>query len=496
MGHVISKDGLSPSSGRVDRAIEDFPVPNSKKELRRFLGLVGWFRKYIFAFADIADPLNFLLRNSVCFQWRKEHQMAFEYLKSQLTRAPILAYPRFDLPFRIAVDTSSRGIGYMLYQMHPTADTKDEVRVIRFGSKGLSKYQRSYGPTKLELLGMTYAVLECASYVRGTHFVIKCDHQALKPLYQKQLKGAIYERWLAILQEFTFDIQYKPAKEICVPDALSRNLPRNCDDDVDSPDADDQSFPYVNERSGQILLPDGQSLPSCFQSPVEEINRIALVTPQLDGDLGYDADTNEHLDIPSKEQRRTRKIVKRTLTPKMRSPATYVKNPNACAGFVCNSDSDTKEGDKPIVISDTYAHAVPVCDSENDTNRVSCPLVSESDNDTKSCDNIVRPSISDCNIRSNGVDNGSSDTTVSTRNENSPDSDVALGADSEHSNDSETKHTVSSVGDSEPNQTVSSASDRDTTVISDTNTRPTSHIEDTVHSDSSVDNCNTDASSR
>jgi hypothetical protein len=72
-------------------------------------------------------------------------------------------------------------------------------------------------------LGMVTSVLDCASYIRGRHFVLECDHQALKPLFQKQLKGAIYERWLAILQQFDVDIEYKPAAQMCVPGALSRN---------------------------------------------------------------------------------------------------------------------------------------------------------------------------------------------------------------------------------------------------------------------------------
>jgi hypothetical protein len=89
-----------------------------------------------------------------------------------------------------------QGLHHSASEWH-TANT-GTPRVVRYGSKGLSKWQRSYGPTTLELLGMVTSVLDCASYIRGRHFVLECDHQALKPLFQKQLKGAIYERWLAI----------------------------------------------------------------------------------------------------------------------------------------------------------------------------------------------------------------------------------------------------------------------------------------------------------
>ena len=127
----------------------------------------------------------------------------------------------------------------MLYQLPPVEDGSTTPHVVGYGSKSLSKWQRSYGPTNLELLGMTYAVLESASYIRGTHFIDKCDHQAPKPLYQKKFKGAIYERWLAILQEFNFDILYRLAKEMSIPDALSRDLPGNSDTNFDSPDQED-----------------------------------------------------------------------------------------------------------------------------------------------------------------------------------------------------------------------------------------------------------------
>lgn len=134
-----------------------------------------------------------------------------------MVHSAALAFPRFDLEFRLAVDTCSLGIGYMLYQVHENGNK----RIVRFGSKGLSKWQRSYGPTKLELLGMVTSILDCASYLRGHHFVVECDHQALRPLFQKQLKGAIYERWLAILQQFDFNIIHKPAAQMVVPDVFT-----------------------------------------------------------------------------------------------------------------------------------------------------------------------------------------------------------------------------------------------------------------------------------
>ncbi|VDH94329.1 Hypothetical predicted protein [Mytilus galloprovincialis] len=195
-------------------------APQNIKQLRRTIGLFNWFKKFIPNFSAIISPLTKLLKKNQKFEWKIEQSTAFQNLKTHLVNTDNLSFPRFDLPFILAVDTSSKGIGYMLYQKDPT---KEKPNIIRFGSKSLSRWQQSYGPTKLELLGMVTSILDCADYLRGTQFIVECDHQALQPLFMKQFKGAIYERWLAILQQFTFEIQYKPAEQMKVADALSQD---------------------------------------------------------------------------------------------------------------------------------------------------------------------------------------------------------------------------------------------------------------------------------
>ena len=208
LGHKISKEGIAPPDDRV-KAIEHYPAPQNIKETRRLLGTFQWFSKYIPNFSTVSHPIRQLLKAGRKFQWGKEQDAALTKLKESLINSTVLAFPRFDLDFRLGVDTCCRGIGYCLYQVYPEHEfppntpEKDRIRIIRFGSKALSKWQHSYGPTKLELLGLVTSVLDCASYIRGKHCIIECDHQALKPIYQKKLKGAIYERWLAILQQFS-----------------------------------------------------------------------------------------------------------------------------------------------------------------------------------------------------------------------------------------------------------------------------------------------------
>ena len=154
------------------------------------------------------------------FKWTKEHEKSFQELKYHLVNSEALAYPRYYLEFRLAVNTCSKCIGYMILQVYPDGTSQ----VVRFGSKVLSKSQQLYGPTKLELVGLVTSVLDCSSYLRGRHFTVECDHQVLRPLFQKQLKGQIYERWMAILQQFDFDIVFEPAAQMTVSDALSRNV--------------------------------------------------------------------------------------------------------------------------------------------------------------------------------------------------------------------------------------------------------------------------------
>ncbi|CAC5380016.1 unnamed protein product [Mytilus coruscus] len=168
--------------------------------------------------------LDELLRQGVICELNateQEQETSFTRIEQLLLTSEVLAFPRFDLQFFLAVDSSMTGIGCMFYQKHPS-DTGEQIRVVRFGSKSLISSQKSYRPTKLELLGVVTSIVDCARYLRGDRFTVECDHQALRSLFQNQFKGAIYDRWLAVLQQFNFDIKYKPAADMQVPDALSR----------------------------------------------------------------------------------------------------------------------------------------------------------------------------------------------------------------------------------------------------------------------------------
>ncbi|VDI46665.1 Hypothetical predicted protein [Mytilus galloprovincialis] len=228
-------------------------------------------------------------------------------------------------------------------------DSCEELRVIRFGSKSLSKWQRSYGPTKLELLGMVTAILDCSMYLRGQKFVVECDHQALKPLFQKQLKGAIYERWIAILQQFNFELRYKPGKDMQVADALSRAPNKLSTTGFESPDQLDPYFPYHTENVGNIITPNGMPFTNLLCSDKSsdtdelQLNNIDILQNLFSRpvsefvkqtDFEYDGDTEENDDCA------IRKFTKKRV--RTNQPISIVEKPVASD----MSDSPAKVSEK------------------------------------------------------------------------------------------------------------------------------------------------------
>ena len=185
LGHQISKDGIHPPPDRVD-ALLKIPPLNIPKELRRIIGMFNWFRKFIPHFSAIISPLTRLLKKNQQFKWTLEQQNAFDNIKHRLTSAPFLRFPNYNIQYRLSVDTSSRGIGFMLYQIDSDYP-EQKPHIIRYGSKALNTWQTSNGPTKLELLGMVVSVLECSDYLRVVTFAVECDHATLQPLFSKTI---------------------------------------------------------------------------------------------------------------------------------------------------------------------------------------------------------------------------------------------------------------------------------------------------------------------
>ena len=216
LGHVISRHGVEVDSEKT-KVVSQLPVPKKQKQVRSFLGMANYYRKFIQNYAKIATPLNALLKKDSIFMWTKECQQAFDTLKKALVSAPILSYPSPDKSFILTCDASDNAIGYYLSQM--SDDGKEQV--IAYGGKALSKEEKKYCTSEKELLAVVKGVQAYRPYLVGAKFTVYTDHRALVWLKSAKHTGRL-ERWALKLQEYNYDIIHRPGKSNYVADALSR----------------------------------------------------------------------------------------------------------------------------------------------------------------------------------------------------------------------------------------------------------------------------------
>lgn len=216
LGHIIGNGEIKPDPGRVN-CISDFPTPKTIKQVRRFLGMTGWYQRYINAYSTIAAPITDLLKKADRFQWTAEAQTAFEALKDSLTTAPVLTHPDFEKHFYIQCDASLTGVGGVLFQI-----VGGDEHPIAYMSKKLNSAQKNYSVSELECLAAILCVQKFRCYVEGMPFTIITDHASLKWLMsQKDLTGRL-ARWSLKLQCYDFNIEHRKGSANIVPDTLSR----------------------------------------------------------------------------------------------------------------------------------------------------------------------------------------------------------------------------------------------------------------------------------
>ena len=148
LGHIISQGGIEPDPEKV-RLVQEFPVPKTVRQVRSFLGLANYYRRFIKDFAKIASPLNALTKKTSVFSWDSHCDEAFEALKQRLTQAPILAYPNYELPFYLYVDASLDALGATLGQVVEKLDV-----VVAYGGGKLFPQERNYSATEREALAV------------------------------------------------------------------------------------------------------------------------------------------------------------------------------------------------------------------------------------------------------------------------------------------------------------------------------------------------------
>lgn len=222
LGCTISEKGIEVQQDKTD-AITEWPTPVNLSELRSFLGLAGYYRRFVPSFSIIAAPLFVLTRKGHQFEWRDEQANAFEELKKRLTSPPILGAPTPDGTFSVCVDASGEGLGVVVEQNQNGID-----RVIAYASRTLTPSERNYCTTRREILAVVFALKKFRHYLLGRHFVVKTDHASLQWLRHTPQPIAQAARWLLLIEEFDFEIQHIPGSRHQNADALSRRPCRQC----------------------------------------------------------------------------------------------------------------------------------------------------------------------------------------------------------------------------------------------------------------------------
>ena len=224
LGHVVSQKGVATNPKKVE-AVTKWPTPKTVYDVRSFLGFVGYYRRFIKDFSKIREVITGLENQSkrtakkTFVEWTEAADSAFEHLKKLCTSTPILAYPDYKLPFVLHTDSSSEGLGAVLYQKQD-----GKLRVIAYASRSVSKSESHYPAHKLEFLALKWAVCgKFHEYLYGSNtFEVHTDNNPLTYVLTSAKLDACGQRWVAKLANYNFTIKYKCGLSNVEADALSR----------------------------------------------------------------------------------------------------------------------------------------------------------------------------------------------------------------------------------------------------------------------------------
>jgi hypothetical protein len=211
LGHLVGKDGVRVDPKNIE-AMQDWPHPKTLKSLRGFLGLTGYYRKFVKNYGKIAAPLTALLKKN-SFTWTPATAQDFQTLKMAMCTTPVLALPDFTKTFVLECDASGKGIGVVLMQ---------EGRPLAFTSKQLSERNLGKSIYEKEMLAILHAMDLWHPYLLGQRFQIKTDHQSLKYFLEQCISSPEQQKWVTKLFGYDYEIIYKKGKDNVVVDALSQ----------------------------------------------------------------------------------------------------------------------------------------------------------------------------------------------------------------------------------------------------------------------------------
>src|SRR3989441_3429241 len=226
LGHIVSEEGVSTDPSKID-AVTEGPTPTNVTEVRAFLGLCSYYRRFVKNFASIAGPLHGLTGRGVPFEWSEACEEGFVELKRRLVSSPILAMPRDEGNFGLDTDASYEAIGAGLSQVQD-----GQERVVCYASRLLNRTERNYCVTRRELLAVVFFIKQFRNYLLGRRFLVRTDHSALRWLRNLSEPIGQQARWLETLEEFEFDIEHRPGKRHGNADALSRRPCRQCSNET------------------------------------------------------------------------------------------------------------------------------------------------------------------------------------------------------------------------------------------------------------------------
>ncbi|GJY78027.1 putative reverse transcriptase domain-containing protein [Tanacetum coccineum] len=212
LGHMIDSEGIHVDPAKIE-SIKDWTSPKSPTEIRQFLGLAGYYRRFIEGFSKIAKPMTKLTQKKVKFEWGDKQEAAFQLLKQKLCSAPILALPEGSEDFIAYCDASKKGLGAVLMQRE---------KVISYASRQLKIHEKNYTTHDLELGAVVFALKIWRHYLYGTKCTVFTDHKSLQHILDQKELNMRQRRWLELLSDYDCDIRYHPGKANVVADALSR----------------------------------------------------------------------------------------------------------------------------------------------------------------------------------------------------------------------------------------------------------------------------------
>ncbi|XP_071727227.1 uncharacterized protein [Rutidosis leptorrhynchoides] len=211
LGHVVSSKGIQVDPAKIE-AIKKWETPKTPMQIRQFLGLAGYYRRFIQDFSRIAKPLTALTQKGRKYEWTSEQESAFQLLKKKLTTAPILSLPEGNDDFEIYCDASRQGFGCVLMQ---------RKKVIAYASRQLKIHERNYTTHDLELGAVVFALKIWRHYLYGVKCTVFTDHKSLQHIFDQKQLNMRQRRWVELINDYDCEIRYHPGKANVVADALS-----------------------------------------------------------------------------------------------------------------------------------------------------------------------------------------------------------------------------------------------------------------------------------